>query len=216
MTVMAALLICAVVGFGAVGVSMMRPGTERPEAGVQQLQGAWALPRATDAVSTEPRPSASSGPSKPPRTQRPAARVVTGPWTAVVHGNRLVLRDPKTNTAIVQRIESPAPGRFSVVEAASGGTATFGCTNVGDYSFERTDGGALRVHEVADTCEPRVEVLIAGVWTGLPPPSTDILTTEEPTPSASTSEEPTPTVTFSEAGTPSPVEPTPTEQPNVT
>ena len=46
----------ALSGCGAVGVSMMRTGTERPEAGVHQLQGAWALPEATDAVSTEPRP----------------------------------------------------------------------------------------------------------------------------------------------------------------
>lgn len=217
MTVMAAVLICAVVGIGAVGVSMTRTGPERPESGVHQLQGAWALPRATDAVSTEPRPSASSsGASKPTRTQRPAARVVTGPWTAVVRGNRLTLRDPATNTAIVQRIVSPEPGRFSVTEAASGGTASFGCANVGDYSFERTDGGALRVHEVADSCEPRVEVLIAGVWTGLGPTSTDGLPTDEPTPSDSTSLEPEPTVSVPEAGTPSPEDPTPSEQPNAT
>jgi hypothetical protein len=218
MTVMAAVLICAVAGVGAVGVSMMRTGSQTPEAGVHQLQGSWALPRATDSVSTEPRPHASSsGTSKPTRTQRPAARVVTGPWTAVVHGNRLTLRDPATNTAIIQRIESPEPGRFSVVEAASGGTASFGCSNVGDYSFERTDSGALRVHEVADSCEPRVEVLIAGVWTGLPAiTSTDGLPTEDPTPTASISEEPAPTVSFSEAGTPSPDDPTPEEQPNAT
>jgi hypothetical protein len=215
MTVMAAVLICAVVGVGAVGVSMMRTGTERPEAGVKPLQGAWALPRATDAVSTEPRPSATSGSSKPTRTQRPAARVVKGPWTAVVRGHRLILRDPATNTAIVQRIESPEPGRFSVVEASSGGTASFGCTNVGDYGFERTDSGALRVYEVADSCEPRVEILIAGVWTGLGgPTSTDGLPTDEPTPSDSVSQEPAPTVSFPEPGTPSPEDPTPSEQPN--
>ena len=216
MTVMAALLICAVVGIGAAGVSMTRTGSEPPEAGVHQLQGAWALPSATDAVSTEPRPGASSGASEPPRTQRPAARVVTGPWTAVVRGNRLTLRDPATNTAIVQRIESPEPGRFSVVEAASGGTASFGCANVGDYSFERTDGGALRVHEVADSCEPRVEVLIAGVWTGLGDTVTDGPPTDEPTPSDSTSQEPEPTVSIPEAGTPSPEDPSPSEQPNTT
>jgi hypothetical protein len=131
-----------------------------------------------------------------------------------VHGNRLTLRDPATNTAIVQRIESPEPGRFSVVEAASGGTASFGCTNVGDYSFERTDGGALLVHEVADTCEPRVDILIAGVWTGLPPTSTGGLATEEPTPTASISDEPAPTVSFPEASTPSPVDPTLSDAPN--
>ena len=74
----------------------------------------------------------------------------------------------------------PEPGRFSVVEAASGGTASFGCANVGDYSFEQTDSGGLRVHEVADSCEPRVEVLIAGVWTGLPLiTATDGLSTDE-------------------------------------
>jgi hypothetical protein len=215
---MAAVLVCAVVGVGAVGASMMRSGTERPEAGVQQMQGSWALPKSTDAVSTEPRPSASSSETnKPTRTQRPAARVVKGPWTAVVRGNRLTLRDPATNTAIVQRIESREPGRFSVVEAASGGTATFGCANVGDYSFERTDGGALRVHEVADSCEPRVEILIAGVWTGLEgPTSTDGLPTGEPTPSESTSQEPTPTVSSTEADTPTPEQPTPSEQPNAT
>ena len=131
-----------------------------------------------------------------------------------MHGNRLVLRDPDTNTAIVQRIESREPGRFSVVEAASGGTASFGCTNVGDYSFERTDSGTLRVHEVADSCEPRVEVLIAGVWTGLGTSSTDGLPTEEPNPTVSTSQEPAPTVTFSEVATPSPEEPIPSEQLN--
>jgi hypothetical protein len=214
MTVMAAVLICAVAGIGAVGVSMMRTGAPQQEAGVHQLQGAWALPRATEAVSTEPRPSASSSTAtKPPRTQRPAARVVTGPWTAVVRGHRLTLRDPATNTAIVQRIESPEPGRFSVVEAATGGTASFGCTNVGDYSFERTDSGALRVHEVADSCEPRVDILIAGVWTGLPN-STGDLPTEEPTPSTSVSPEPEPTVTLPDDGTPSPVDPNPTEPVN--
>jgi hypothetical protein len=217
MAVMAAVLICAVAGVGAVGVSMTRTDPARPEAGVEQLQGSWALPRATDAVSTEPRPHASSsGTSKPTRTQRPAARVVTGPWTAVVRGHRLTLRDPETNTAIIQRIESPEPGRFSVVEASSGGTASFGCANVGDYSFERTDSGALRVHEVADSCEARVEVLIAGVWFGLGPTSTDGLPTEEPTPTASISQEPAPTVSFSDAGTPSPEAPTPSEQPNAT
>jgi hypothetical protein len=140
--------------------------------------------------------------------------VVTGPWTAVVRGNRLTLRDPATNTAIVQRIESPEPGRFSVVEVASGSTASFGCENVGDYSFERTEGGALRVHEVADSCEPRVEILIAGAWTGLGPTSTDGLPTGEPTPSVSTSQEPAPTVSFTEAGTPSPDDPTPSELQN--
>lgn len=209
MTVMAAVLICAAAGVGAVGVSMMRTGSEGPGAGVQQLQGAWALPQATDAVSTEPRPSASTGASKPTQTQRPAARVVTGPWTAVVRGHRLTLRDPATNTAIVQRIESPEPGRFSVVEAASGGTASFGCTNVGDYSFERNDGGTLSVHEVADSCEPRVEILIAGAWTGLGPETTEGLHTEEPGPSASL--EPSPTSSFPEGGTPSPVDPSPSE-----
>ena len=217
MSVMAAVLICAVVGFGAVGASMMRTGTERPEAGVRQLQGSWALPKATDAVSTEPRPSASSGTTKPTRTQRPVARVVTGPWTAVVRGNRLVLRDPATNTAIVQRIEVPEAGRFSVVEAASGGTASFGCSNVGDYSFERTESGALQVHEVADACKPRVDVLIAGVWTGFPPvTSTGGLSTDEPTPSTSASEEPAPTVSVPEASTPSPEEPPPSDAPNPT
>jgi hypothetical protein len=214
MTVMAAVLICAVAGVGAVGVSMMRTGTERPEAGVQQLQGSWALPRATDAVSTEPRPSASSGASKPTRTQRPAARIVKGPWTAVVRGNRLTLRDPATKTAIVQRIDSPAPGRFSVVEAASGGTATFGCSNIGEYSFERSDGGTLRVHEVADACLARAEVLVAGSWTGLEITSTGGLPTQEPT--ASTSQEPSPTVSVPDDGTPSPEDPTPDEQPNAT
>ncbi len=184
---MAAVLTCAAVGVGAVAVSMTRTTTERPEAGVHQLQGAWALPEATDAVSTEPRPTASSGTSKPTRTQQPAARVVTGPWTAVVRGNRLTLRDPATNTAIVQRIESHQAGRFSVVEAASGGTASFGCTNVGDYGFEQTDSGGLRVHEVADSCAPRAEVLIAGVWTGLPLiTATNGPPTDETTSSAST------------------------------
>jgi hypothetical protein len=214
MTVMAAVLICAVVGVVALGSSMMRTTTERPEAGVRQLQGAWALPKATDAVSTEPRPSATTGATKPPRTHQPANRVVTGPWTAVVRGNRLTLRDPATNTAIVQRIESHQPGQFSVVEAASGGTASFGCANVGDYSFEQTDGGGLRVHEVADSCDPRVDVLIAGVWTGLPLiTSTGGLPTDETTPSASTSGEPEPTVSLPEPGTPSPEEPAPPEQP---
>jgi hypothetical protein len=207
---MAALAICAAAGAGAVGVSLIRTGSERPEPGVRQLQGAWSLPRATEAVSTEPHASASVSPSKPTtRTQRPAARVVTGPWTAVVHGHRLTLRDPATNTAIVQRIESPEPGRFSVVEAASGGTASFGCTNVGDYSFERTDDGTLRVHRVADSCESRAEILEAGVWTGLGPESTEHLPTQEPTPSASL--EPSPTPSLPEASTSAPVDASPSE-----
>jgi hypothetical protein len=126
-----------------------------------------------------------------------------------VQGHRLTLRDPATNTAIVQRIESPEPGRFSVVEAASGGTASFGCTNVGDYSYERTDGGTLSVQEVADSCEPRAEILIAGLWTGLPSESTNGLPSQEPTPSVS--QEPSPTSSLPEAGTPSPVDPTPSE-----
>ena len=130
-----------------------------------------------------------------------------------MRGNRLTLRDPATNTAIVQRIEVPEPGRFSVVEAASGGTASFGCADAGDYSFEQTDSGGLRVHEIADTCEPRVEVLIAGVWTGLPViTATDGPPTDETSPSASTSQEPEPTVSVPEAATPSPEEPAPTEQ----
>jgi hypothetical protein len=211
-TVLAAVLICAIAGLGAVGMSMVRTGSARPEAGVQQLQGAWALPKATEAVSTEPHPRASSsGTSQPTRTQRPAARVVTGPWTAVVRGHRLTLRDPATHTAIVQRIESPEPGRFSVVEAAAGGTASFGCTNIGEYSFERSDGGALHVQEVADTCLARAEILVAGSWTGLDITSTGSLPTEEPTPSASISQDPSPTVSLPEDGTPSPVEPTPSE-----
>ena len=205
---MAAVVLCSAVG-ALVGVATMRTGLDHPEPGVQQLQGAWALPKATDAVSTEPHAPASSGPSNPIRTQRPAARVVTGPWTAVVRGHRLTLRDPATNTAIVQRIDSPEPGRFSVVEAASGGTASFGCTNVGEYSYDAEDGGALRVQEVADSCEARAEILIAGLWTGLGPTSTDSLPTQEPTPDPSSSLEPSPTSSFPEAGTPSPVDPTP-------
>ena len=81
-----------------------------------------------------------------------------------MRGNGLTLRDPATNTAIVQRIESHEPGRFSVVDAASGGTASFGCTNVGEYRFEQGDGGTLHVQEVADTCLARVEILVAGSW----------------------------------------------------
>ncbi|MEP6760961.1 MAG: hypothetical protein ABJA93_06310, partial [Sporichthyaceae bacterium] len=90
----------------------------------------------------------------------------------------------------MQRIDSPEPGRFSVVEAASGGTASFGCTNVGEYSYDAEDGGALRVQEVADSCEARAEILIAGLWTGLGPTSTDSLPTQEPTPDPSSSLEP--------------------------
>ena len=117
----------------------------------------------------------------------------------------------------MQRIESPAPGRFSVVEAASGGTASFGCANVGDYSFERTDAGTLHVQEIADVCDSRGwRSSSRESWTGLPPESTGGLPTEESSPSASTSQEPAPTVTFSEVETPSPEEPTPSEQPNAT
>jgi hypothetical protein len=208
---MAVLAICGTAAAGAVGVSMMRTGSPAPEAGVRHLQGAWALPEATDAVSTEPRPSASLGPSKPARTQRPAARVVTGPWTAVVQGHRLTLRDPATNTAIVQRIEFPEPGTFSVVEAAAGGTASFGCTNVGDYSFERTDGGTLHVQEIADACLSRMEILVAGSWTDLGETLTTSLPTQDATDTAASSEGPSPTVSPTEDGTPSPEEATPSE-----
>jgi hypothetical protein len=121
--------------------------------------------------------------------------VVKGPWTAVVRGHLLTLRDPATHTAIVQRIESSEPGRFSVVEAPSAGTASFGCTNIGEYSFDRTASGSLHVQEVADSCEPRVEVLIAGVWTGpLVAGSTTGVESQEPSPSIS--QEPSPTSSF--------------------
>jgi hypothetical protein len=176
-----------------VGLSTVRTGSERPEPGVRQLQGAWSLPKATEKVSTEPHAQVTRKPSKPVATPvRPAARVVTGPWTAVVRGNRLTLRDPATNTAIVQRIDSPQPGRFSVVEASSGGTASFGCSNVGEYSFDRSDGGTLHVQEVADACVARAEILVAGAWTGLPPISTANLPTPEATDLPSSSQEPSP------------------------
>jgi hypothetical protein len=212
-TVMAAVLICTAAGVG-VGTSMLRTGSEQPAPGAPQLQGAWSLPKATADVSTEPRPSVSSGSTKTVGPRKPLARIVTGPWTAVVHGNRLTLREPETNTAIVQRIEFPEPGRFSVVEADSGGTATFGCTNVGEYSFDRAADGAVHVQAVADACEPRVEVLIAGAWSGFGPESTSDLPTEDPTASPSISEEPSPTSSVFDVGTPSAEEPTPPELQN--
>lgn len=197
-----------------VGASMVRTGSERPEPGVQPLQGAWALPEATADVSTEPHPRASSGSSKPVVTPpRPAARVVKGPWTAVVRGHRLTLLDPATKTTIVQRIDSPEPGRFSVVEVASGGTASFGCANIGEYSFERTDGGALHVQAVADACIPRAEILVAGSWTGLGLSSTTSLPTPDPASSPSTSIEPSPGSSAPDTGTPPTVDPTPSDPP---
>lgn len=209
MTAMAAVLVCGAAG---VGISMVRTGSERPEPGVGQLQGAWSLPEATEDVSTEPRPRASSGSSKPVVTPpRPAARVVTGPWTAVVRGHRLTLRDPATKTAIVQRIDSPEPGRFSVVEAASGGTASFGCTNVGEYTFERTDGGTLHVQEVADACVARTEILVAGSWTGLGTLSTTSLPTPEVTGVPTSSQGPSPSPSLPDAVTTTPEEPAPTD-----
>jgi hypothetical protein len=212
MTVMAAVLICAAAG---VGIAMGRTGSEAPEPGVRPLQGAWALPHATESVSTEPRPHASRQSSKPVAPPPPpAARVAKGPWTAVVRGHRLTLRDPATKTAIVQRIDSPAPGRFSVVEAASGGTASFGCSNIGEYSFERSDGGTLRVHEVADACLARAEILVAGSWTGLGPTSTASLPTPEATDLPTSSLEPSPSPSVPEAGTTTPEAPATTEAQN--
>jgi hypothetical protein len=132
----------------------------------------------------------------------------------VVRGNRLTLRDPATNTAIVQRIESHEPGRFSVVDAASGGTASFGCTNVGEYSFEQGDGGTLHVQEVADTCLARAEILVAGSWTGVPPVSTASLPSQEVTDAPTTSQEPSPSPSLPEASTSTPDEPASTDLQN--
>jgi hypothetical protein len=213
-TVMAAGLACAVAGVG-VGTSMVRTGSEQPEAGVRELQGAWSMPQATDNVSIEPRPRASNGTSKTAETRRPQARVVKGPWTVVVSGHRLTLRAPVTHTAIVQRIDYPEPGRFNVVEDSSGGTASFGCTNIGEYSYERTDSGTLNVQEVADSCEARAEILVAGSWI-LPEvsTSTDNVPTQEPTQNPTDGVESSPTPSVPETDTPSPVDTTPEEAQN--
>jgi len=213
-TVMAAVLACSAAGIG-IGASLGRTGSERPEPGIRPLQGAWAMPQATDDVSIEPHPSASNATSRSVGTQRPAPRVVKGPWTVIVRGNRLTLRDPATKTAIVQRIDSPEPGRFNVVEASSGGTARFGCTNIGEYSYERTDSGTVKVQEVADSCEPRAEILVAGSWIiPVKPTTSAIVPTQEPTPDPSESGEPSPTPSVLDTETPAPVETTPEEAQN--
>jgi hypothetical protein len=125
----------------------------------------------------------------------------------VIRGHRLVLRNPSTGTAIVQRIAFVQPGEFSVNELAADGTAGFGCTDPGRYSFERADGGTLHVQAIADPCEPRLQVLIAGLWSGLgsgsnvsPPPSVDTTSSPDVTP------EPSPVESVPESAGPPPLE----------
>ena len=111
-----------------------------------------------------------------------------------VRGNWLT-ENPATKMAIVQRIEVPEPGRFSVVEAAA--LSPVRAARGRDDSLERTDSGALRVHEAA---EPRSRGGSrhhrGSVDRPSPITTTDGLSTDEPTPSASASQEPEPRSRF--------------------
>ncbi len=202
----------AAVGLGvavplAVGQSSSREleGSSAAEA----LDGPWKLPAPSKAVEMEVPVSPTAVP-RPPGQPRVEARTVVGPWRARISGRRLVLSNPATNATVVQRIDFVAPGKFLVHESRSEGSAGFGCSADGEYSWQLEDG-ELSVAAVDDPCTDRAAVLEAGIWITPPPgevaPTTDPQTTESPT---SPDDEATPDPPSSE---PSPEEPSPSPAP---
>jgi hypothetical protein len=203
----------AAVGLGvAVPLSLSQSSSRELEgsSAAEALHGPWKLPAPSEAVKMEVRVSPSAAP-RPPGKPTVEARTVVGPWRARISGRRLVLRNPATDATVVQRIDFVSPGKFLVQESRSEGSAGFGCTANGEYSWQ-LENEELSVAAIDDPCTDRAAVLEAGIWITPPPggvpPTADPETSESPT---SPDDETTPDLPSSE---PSPEEPSPSPAPS--